>query len=237
MVAGLDQVRAELVVCRPERSEGPAVRSNNRAFAALRMTAVVVLLVACDRPSSDVGGGRSTLSAADSALRATPGYIVDSLHPPVEAVRRFRAGLDSVSTLDGSRTRDALITHFMAAVRVADGVALQRLTITRAEYAFLAYPELPVSRPPYRQPPEIAWLLLWNANVSAINKLARTAAARFELLGYACSSGAERWGTLRLERGCTVSVREGGTEKRMRLFGTIVERDGRWKFLSLEGDL
>jgi hypothetical protein len=200
------------------------------------MTLLALSALACDRPSSS-DGGRSALSASDSALRATPGYVVDSIHPPAEALRRFRVGLDSVTTLSGPRTRDELVTRFMTAVGAGDRVALERLAITRAEYAFLLYADLAVSRPPYRQPPEVAWLLLSTGNLGAIDKLTRGVATRFELLDYDCPVAAELSGTVRLQRGCTIRTREAGVERLMKLFGTIVEHRGRWKLLSLEGDL
>ena len=206
----------------------------------LRTKLIVLALAtlpACDRPRPDSGSGRSAVTAADSALRAQPGYVIDSILPPEQALRRFRAGLDTPKVLDGLRTRDELINRFMDAVRRGDRSGLQRLAIARAEFAFLIYPELAISRPPYRQPPEIAWLLLEASNGGAIEKLATKAALRFKLIRYECSRAAEAQGVLRLYSGCTVRVQEDGVERGVRLFGRIVERDGRWKFLGLEGDL
>jgi hypothetical protein len=109
--------------------------------------------------------------------------------------------------------------------------------VTKPELAYLVYPELPVSRAPYRQPPEIAWLLMQASTGGAISKLVNKAADRFELLGYRCAVAPEIEGAVTVTRGCVVRVREDGTERELRLFGRIVERGGRWRFLGLDGDL
>jgi len=211
VVAELDQVRAELIVVA-------------LAFA-----------LACDRPSSDTEDGRSAVGRTP-ANTPSPG-VVDSIFPPEELLRRFRTGLDTVRVLDGPHSRDSLVSRYLEAIRRRDWAALGRLTVSRAEYAYLVYPELTISRPPYRQPPEVAWLLLEAGNGSAIQKLTGKAAERFAFLGYDCPQPPETQGVLRLHTRCTMRVREDGQARDVRLFGTIIERDGRWKFLALEGDL
>jgi hypothetical protein len=186
-------------------------------------------VAACDRPRSVDSGG--------SGRSGVAGAVVDSILPRDEAIRRFRAGVDSVSRLDGPRSRDELLQRFRRGVRGRNRRALESLTVTRAEYAFLVYPDLPISRPPYTQPPDIAWLLLATSTASNINKLTTSAASRFELLTYACAASPTTHGRVRLHSGCTVRAREQGVERPIRLFGSIIERDGRWKFLSLDGDL
>jgi hypothetical protein len=204
-------------------------------------TAVVVLALtfaaACDRPLSDEEGGRSAVALSDSALRAQPGYIVDTIHAPEEALRRFRAGLAAPSTLDGAQSRDELVQRFIRAFERRDRGALLALTITRAEFAYLIYPELSISKPPYRQPPNVAWLLHETSNGSAIDKLVNKAAERFRLLGYRCLGEPALEGTLRIWNDCMVRVREGSAERELSLFGRIVERDRRWKFIGMDNDL
>ena len=122
-------------------------------------------------------------------------------------------------------------------MRSGDANALRGLTLSRAEYGFLVYPELSISRPPYNQPPEIAWLLLNAETNSGVNKLLNAASSRFEMLGYRCAAAPTTAGVLRLHSACSVRVRESGAEREVRLFGRIIERDGRWKFMSVGGDL
>lgn len=201
MVAGLDQVRAELILVG------------------------LLLVAACDRPRPEDGRGRSAVG------------VVDSILPPGEALRRFRAGLDTPTRLDGAPSRDELVNRFLTAVRQRDAEAVRSLAVTRAEYAYLVYPELSISRPPYNQPPETAWLLLDAETSSGVSKLVNAASSRFELLGYRCTAAPIPVGALRLHSDCTVRVRESGAERDVRLFGRIIERDGRWKLMSVGGDL
>ena len=203
---------------------------------AALISIVVALLVGCDRPSAEQAGGRSAIERWDSAPARAVG-VVDSIHSPEEALRRFHVGLANPGVLDGPVSRDTLIHRFFEAVRRRDLVRLNELAVNRAEYAYLVFPQLDVSRPPYRQPPEVAWLLLEAARGSGMAKLVNQAANRFELLAYDCPSAARAEGAVRVQAGCVVRVREGGRERNIRLFGKLVEVGGRWKFLAYDSDL
>lgn len=215
MVARLDQVRAELIV-------GTAARVG----AAL----LLGVLVSCDRPDSSQGSG------AIPSVGATPGRIVDSLLPPEEALRRFRVGLDTPTALDGPRSRDELVRRFVRAVQNKDRTALDSLLVTRAEYAFLVFPELRISRPPYDQPPEIAWILTGAATNSGLSKLLGRA-DRYQFGEYRCGGSPRAEGQLRVWSDCTVDVSADGERRPARLFGAVIERDGRYKFAGFANDL
>lgn len=170
--------------------------------------------------------------AAQAAPSHPPGYVVDSIHPAEEQLRRFRAGLTAPATLDGPASRDELVTRFLDAVERKDSAALSRLVMNRAEFGFLVYPELSVSRPPYRQPPEIAWMLSATATGAGMTKLLARA-DQLKPRGYRCAEAPALEGALRLWRGCAVLVHAGNSTKPLRLFGAIIERDGRYKFAGL----
>jgi len=70
---------------------------------------------------------------------------------------------------------------------------------------------------------------------AAVNRLVERA-PRYDMRGYRCDK-AEVDGRLTLWTRCVVRVRESGRVKELRLFGTIVERDGRFKFTSYASDL
>ena len=218
MVGRLDQVRSAIV-------RVPATR---RFLAAL----VAAAIAGCDRPSVEADGR----AAASPDPRNTPGYIVDSIHPPEEALRRFRGALQPVSTLDGPTSRDALVQRFIQAVEASDAVALRKLAVDRSEFAYLVYPESKLSKPPYRQPPDLAWRLLESGTASGINKLVGRGRA-LRLLGYRCPSDATREGALAITSGCVVRVRDANGSRDVRLFGRILERDGRYKFAGFASDL
>ena len=193
--------------------------------------AAVAVLAACD------GRAEEDCRADTLDPRKQPGYIVDSIHPPEVALRRFRQGIEQPALLDGSRTRDELLSRFMRAVERRDADSLQALTLTRAEFAYLVYPESRLSKPPYRQPPEVTWVLLQAETGAGTQKLLNRAAAGLRPLSYRCPNPAEPEGRLSITTGCVARVHEDGAEREIRLFGRIVEHDGRWKFIALDGDL
>jgi len=200
------------------------------------LLAVVVLATACERPLADQAGGRSRAPLGDSALRATPGYVVDSILPPEEALRRFRTGLDSVTTLDGAPSREDLVRRFFAALDRRDARALRALAITKSEFAWVAYPGSRLSHPPYYQPPEIAWMLLQNSSSTGFGRLLeRVAGGQMQFSSFTCDA-AEVDGRVVLYRNCQVRVSAAGEFANRKLFGTIVEHAGRFKFLGFDTD-
>ena len=141
-----------------------------RSHRALPAVALLSLVIAgCDRADAaraDTSiatplAASATSAIEDTSYRLAPGYRVDSLLSTEEALRRFRAGVDSVGELaGGAPSLDSLVRRFVRDVERADTSDLRALHLTRAEYSWLVYPESPLAHPPYRQPPELAWMLL-----------------------------------------------------------------------------
>jgi hypothetical protein len=101
--------------------------------------------------------------------------------------------------------------------------------MNRAEFAYLVFPRSRWSKPPYNQPPDIEWLLLSAKSEGSLTRLVRRA-GKFELISYNCSQPAEMDGQVTYWPGCLVRLRENGQPREMKLFGSIMERDGRFKF-------
>lgn len=196
------------------------------AATGLVPVAALFFLAACDAANTP----------ADTVRSYPPGYIVDSIHTPEEALRRFRLGLDSVAALDGPPTRRALLDRFQRAVERGDTAALLRLAVDRGEFAWLVYPESRLARPPFRQPPEIAWMMLQQASDGGLRKLL-SRAPTMRLLGAQCPDSVQIEGRMRTFSGCTIRVQTSDNVRDMRLFGRIVELGGRWKIVGYDGDL
>jgi hypothetical protein len=166
--------------------------------------------------------------------------VVDSAIPLDEALRRFRADIRDTPTVlvGGARSRDALVAAFAQAVKRGDSVALRRMAMTRAEFAFLVYPSSQYTRPPYRQQPEIVWLLLSGASEKGLKRLVeRRRAMPFRLISSACQEPSSE-GENRVWRGCAIRrVRAPGDTATERLFGPIIERQGQFKFYSYGNEL
>jgi hypothetical protein len=173
----------------------------------------------------------------DSINRATPGYIVDSILPPAEELRRFRALLpgDSATALaGGSDSREALVRRFVRAVAASDTADLRRMAVRGREFADLYYPESPYARRPYYQSPGLAWSLIQNPSTSGLTRLVRRlGGAPMQYVSHSCDPKVLHEGRTTRYAGCVVRVVDArGDTVTKRFFGSIVERGGSYKFLS-----
>lgn len=174
--------------------------------------------------------------------RAQPGYIIDSILPTEEALRRFRTALPGpapTALSGGMPGRDALVRAFVRALEAADTTGLGALAITPAEFGWLVYPSSPYVKAPYRQAPDLVWMQIALAGESGRARLLSRFAGR--PLGYGgclCDGEPEHQGENRLWRRCLVRLTApGGAPRTLRLFGDIIERGGKFKFVSFANDL
>jgi hypothetical protein len=184
--------------------------------------------------------GKPAANARDSATRPPPPSlgIVDSALPPEEAMRRFREGLPVVTRLEhGARSRDALVQRFARAVERRDTADVRAMVLSRAEFAHLYFPSSALSRPPYQQPPALAWFLILANSQKGISRVFERHAGRpLGLRSYACKEPPRRDGENVVWDGCRLQLDSSGRVLTRRLFGSIIERDGRYKFLSYAND-
>jgi len=229
MVDRLDSIRPQLT---------PRATHGRRTAAGLLLAAVV----ACARyeasASSDSAHSDSIRRAVqDSINRAQPGYVVDSLFPIEEELRRFNAGLERPTSLSGGgASRMDLVDRFVRALVAGDTRTLRSLLISRAEFGYFVFPESPYSRPPYKTKPGLIWMQLTsNSERGMVRMLDRLAHRRVYVSDLRCAAQVEREGSNRYWRDCTMLVNAGsGVSKRLQLFGKIIERDGRAKFVSYD---
>jgi hypothetical protein len=175
------------------------------------------------------------LARQDSINRTQPGYLVDSILPLQEQLRRFRLGLDTVSHLQSPATSSgALVRAFAASLALADTTALLRLAVSRAEFAWLVYPDSPLSAPPYQQAIDIAWLRHAASSSSGLARLLnRIGGQPLQLQSWRCANQPTIEGSNRIWGDCVMTFAVGGAEpKTLGLFSSIVERQGRFKILS-----
>jgi hypothetical protein len=167
--------------------------------------------------------------------------VVDSAVPREVALERFRAGLPAPppeSLSGGARSREALVRAFVRAVERADTAALRTLTLTRAEFAWLYYPTNPQGLPPYDLAPGLMWELLTLRGGRGLYHLLEQRAGRpLGYLGHSCDERVSVEGDNRVYGPCLVRRRDGGTVVEERLFGLVLERGGRFKFVSLANRL
>lgn len=196
-----------------------------RRFTLLTFLPLFLLPGGCAERAGAAGGDGDTLAP----------HRVDSIFPPDEQLRRFRLGLEPADTLrHAAADRADLVARFRHALEHHDTLALRRLVLDRAEYGYLYYPGSRYTRPPLQQDPGIAWLLLQaNSEKGIARVLRRFGGTPLPFATHQCGSEPEREGRNSLWTGCVLGTGDSAT----RLFGSIIERDGRFKFVSYANDL
>ncbi|HSA56109.1 MAG TPA: hypothetical protein VLE53_10410 [Gemmatimonadaceae bacterium] len=236
------------------------MRSAVRASLSPRSSRVVGLVLlalitgaGCGRVDARVSDGKGSpadsarrdsvaRAGQDSINRAQPGYIVDSILPIDEALRRFRAELPGpvpTALSGGTRSREGLVHAVVRALEARDSAALGALALTPAEFAWLVYPTSPFVAPPYRQMPGLVWMqIALGSGSGRARLLARLAGRPLGYAGHSCDGEPERQGENRIWRRCRVRLTQpDGTHRALRLFGDIVERAGHFKLVSFANDL
>lgn len=219
-------------------------------FAAL-LPAVLVLAVGCDSAPPD--------AATDPDAQISP---VDSIFPVEEEIRRFRATLgEAPDTLRRTETElEGVVLRFVRAVEEADTATLAGMSLDRAEFAYLYYPDSRYTRPPYQLSPALTWYRMQNLSGRGLTRLMRRyAGVSMGYIGYECPDEPAIEGENRFWHGCVILHEEGPTDggdsetsqgsatasedaspdgvRRIRLFGSIMERDGRYKLVGYSNDL
>jgi hypothetical protein len=194
-------------------------------FAAL-------LITAC------TGGERRSAAGPDTAATARP-LVIDSILPIEEHLRRFREGVPEVAGLAGGLASDtALVQAFLAAVSARDSVALAQLVLSRAEFAWLYYPAHIYARPPYELDPLTSWMLQQGNGDKGFSRVLREyGGQRLAYVTHGCKPAATLAPPAREWNQCEVGLKVGDYETVKRMFGSIVEIGGQYKFVSYANDL
>jgi hypothetical protein len=192
---------------------------------------------------ADAVGSDSTARARqDSINRTLPGYVVDSILPIEEEARRFRAAIggDSVRALqNASPSREALVRRFAKALARRDSADLRAMAISAREFVDLVYPSSPYTHAPYRQSPGLTWMQIRNPSEAGLSRLLRTLSGKtLTAGGLSCEPKPERQGANVLWTGCTLRLTgPGASPAPHRYFGSILERDGMFKFVGYANQL
>lgn len=218
----------------------------NRTIILGALVAAVTLVSGCDRsetvfaastPADSATADSIARARQDSINRTLPGYVVDSILPVEEELRRFRAALpgDSATRFTGgSSSREALARRFVRALVANDTADLKAMVVRGREFADLYYPESPYTHPPFRQSPALAWSLIQNPSTSGLTRLIRRLGGKpMTYVSHSCDPKVLHEGHNTRYAGCVLTIvdAEGNTVTK-RYFGSIVERDGQYKFMS-----
>jgi hypothetical protein len=131
-----------------------------------------------------------------------------------------------------------LVRRFVRAVELRDTADVRAMLLSRAEFAYLYYPHSPFTRVPHRQVAGLVWFLTRANSAKGITRVFDRLGARpLSLRGHRCDSPPRRQGPNLLWESCVVRLGDGSQPAReVRLFGSILERDGQLKFVSYAND-
>jgi hypothetical protein len=119
-----------------------------------------------------------------------------------------------------------------------DREGLRRLALSEAEFRQRVWPELPSARPERNLPFSYVWGDLKQKSDASLARLfARYQGRRFELVSVRFDEQKTPYRTYVVHRESVFSVREGeGPAEELRLSGSMIEADGRWKVFSFVVD-
>lgn len=168
--------------------------------------------------------------------------VVDSIFPVEEEIRRFKAARGNVSTSElehASASRDELVRRFMRGLEARDTAELRAMALSATEFIDLYYPTSIYSKPPYKQSPELVWMLIQQSGEKGIGRaLQRYGGTDQKFEGYECDAEPLTSGENRVWEGCVIRWSPAqDIPSPIRLFGPIIERDGKLKFISYANDL
>lgn len=202
--------------------------------AALRLSAAVGALIGAACGSRDVPRSSADSQAAHVQAVVAAGGVVDSILPIDEQLRRFRASLtEHPDTLrHASASIDALVRRWGTAIAARDTGELSAMTLDRAEFAWLYYPGSKLSRPPYEAPPQLLWgQIIANSDAGARKLVSRFGGKPFAIEAVRCPAPDDTTESSVVHSECRVRARVNGQLIDERLFGSIVEHRGQFKFL------
>ena len=196
----------------------------------LRRLTPLVLVVACTGRSAE-------RRPPDSTRRAPPAAVVtDTANASALARMRARNG-PGPAHLAGFRSRDSLVAAFVRAVDARDSTALHALALDVEEFVYLYYPDAPLARPPYELDPETMWLQIGAESGRGATRTLARYGGHLGYVSYGCEPTPRRSGPVTLWNACTVTHRGPSGAVTEPLFGSILERDGWYKFVGLSNRL
>lgn len=169
-----------------------------------------------------------------------PPTQVDSVFPIEEELRRFQDGLAEVDRFTGAAASiEELVETFIGALETEDAERLASLAMTREEFAWLYYPHTIYTAPPYELSPALVWFQQQNrSSRGMLRLLQRYAGETLFYTGFECPDGGESFGSGWIRHGCVVTGElPTGEAVEERLFGSILEVGGTYKFVSFSNEL
>jgi len=129
---------------------------------------------------------------------------------------------------------DALAQAVLTALERRDQSALHGLALSEEEFRTHVWPSLPAARPERNLPVEYVWNDLRQKSVAELaSTLTRQGGRHHQIVSVDLEGHARDYGGFRVHSGVSLKVREpGGGSSELRVFGSLIEQEGRWKVFS-----
>lgn len=131
-------------------------------------------------------------------------------------------------------SKQALARAVLEGFAHRDSEGLRGLALDGREFRQVVWPLLPASRPEMNVPVGYAWgALSQNSRGSLATLLDEHGGRRYHLLDVSFAGETRLSGPLTVHRKAVLQVRDAdGRKQRVRLFGSAIEHQGRWKLFS-----
>jgi hypothetical protein len=135
------------------------------------------------------------------------------------------------NTQDSAR---AVAQQVLDAIARRDRAALDALAITEPEFRVHVWPSLPAARPERNLPMSYVWGDLHQKSTASLSRiLAQHGERRYELVDVRFAEAATPYDGYTVHRKAVLTVRgAGGATEGIRVCGSLIEKDGRWKVFS-----
>lgn len=190
-------------------------------------SSVMVGLAGCDQPPAEAKANPPAAS-----------YTPDSVRQAQLAA--FRGEGPAVEELEGGKSsREELVRSYLSALETRDTALLKSMLLTQAEFAWIYYPTTAQGRPPYDLEPGLLYFMLTQHSGKGLGKALETLGGKhLAYAGHTCDPTASHEGENTIYGPCLVrAIQAPGDTAEGRLFGLVIERHGRWKFVSYANKL
>jgi hypothetical protein len=140
--------------------------------------------------------------------------------------------------VNGQPSAEALARELLAAFEQRSDHRLRALAVSESEFEQHIWPSLPAARPERNIPWTYVWGDLRQKSDLSLERLLRlhgSQAYRFESVRFAGETSG--YAQYRIHRQAVIAVRDvAGGRRELRLLGSMIEKDGRWKVFSFVAD-
>jgi hypothetical protein len=129
---------------------------------------------------------------------------------------------------------EAMSRAVLEAIEKHDVEALRALALDKEEFTGHVWPELPAARPERNLSPSFVWMSLnQKSSVMLRHLLAAHGGRKYQLVGVRFLGKTAQFDSFQVHRDGELTVKDGdGREQQVRVFGSVLQKNGRYKVFS-----